>query len=348
MFEIETDEAIYELEFIHAQINVTSKCNMRCDHCRGDYCGSTEISLNDFENLVVFSQQNLGENGGYLISGGEPLMYSKFRNLLRILKKHTQGNEFVSLTTNGYFLTDEILDFMESLEFGDLRVSVSLDSADASKHNAFRHCEDAYERAIKAITLTSKRKNIKSIVRATITKEQLEEVPRMADLVNSLGADILSFSSVIPVGRALGNTSLYFDSNSKKKLIDLAVSLNSEERHLVIDVNDPLSYVAEACSGNSGDYGGCIAGIGGFSVEPDGSMLPCPVLPNQMITNIIGKTPTEILEAYQSSPFVHALIDRKLSGKCGQCDLRFMCGGCRARAEGMTGDYLGEDTDCWI
>ena len=97
-----------------------------------------------------------------------------------------------------------------------------------------------------------------------------------------------------------------------------------------------------------GYYGGCIAGIGGFSVEPNGLMLPCPVLPNQIIMDISDMEPEEMLDAYRNSPYIHSLIDRKLSGKCGECKLRFSCGGCRARAEGMTGNYLGEDTDCWL
>jgi len=348
MFKIETDEAIYELEFIHAQVNITSRCNMKCEHCRGAYGGSVDMLVDVFENLVRFSQQHLGEGGGYLISGGEPLLHPRFRDFLSLLKKYAYKNEFISVTTNGYFLTDEILDFLQSLGFTDLRVSVSLDSSIPERHDSFRHCVNAYKKAIKAIELISKRDKIKSIVRTTITKSQLAEVEAIADLVESLGADILSLSSIIPVGRAYKKTELYFDKKTKKELIELASALNKKNRHLVVDVNDPLAYVKGACTGGSGEYGGCIAGIGGFSVEPNGLMFPCPVLPNQVIMNINGMEPEQMLKAYSSSPYVHSLIGRKLSGKCGNCELRFSCGGCRARAEGMTGDYLGEDTDCWL
>ena len=35
-----------------------------------------------------------------------------------------------------------------------------------------------------------------------------------------------------------------------------------------------------------------------------------------------------------------------LGGKCGRCEYRAICGGCRARAYGSSGDYLAEDSSC--
>lgn len=36
----------------------------------------------------------------------------------------------------------------------------------------------------------------------------------------------------------------------------------------------------------------------------------------------------------------------RLKGKCGICEFRHICEGCRARAYGMTGDYLAEEPFC--
>jgi radical SAM protein with 4Fe4S-binding SPASM domain len=33
-------------------------------------------------------------------------------------------------------------------------------------------------------------------------------------------------------------------------------------------------------------------------------------------------------------------------GRCGYCEYRRFCGGCRARAYELTGDYLGEEPFC--
>jgi len=35
-----------------------------------------------------------------------------------------------------------------------------------------------------------------------------------------------------------------------------------------------------------------------------------------------------------------------LKGKCGKCEYRAVCGGCRARAYAATGDYMDEEPYC--
>lgn len=348
MFEIETRDAIYEVEFLHAQVNITSRCNMRCEHCRGSYVGTVDLSMDDFERLLLFSYQHFGSGGGYLISGGEPLLHPHFRELLLLLKKHFRKDGFVSVTTNGTFLSPSWLDFLQSLAFPDLRIAISLDSVDPERNNAFRHSRQAFQKSVQAIKLVAERPDIQCIVRATIQKDQLPEVEPMLELVDSLGADVFSVSSVIPVGRALGKPELHFGKESKEQLVRLAIALNKRGLKTKVDVNDPLAYIIDGYQAECGEFGGCIAGIGTFSVEPDGTMFPCPVLPNQVIMNIGGMTPEQMLDAYSKSQIVHSLLERKLTGKCGACELRFTCGGCRARAEGIMGHYLAEDPECWL
>jgi radical SAM protein with 4Fe4S-binding SPASM domain len=36
----------------------------------------------------------------------------------------------------------------------------------------------------------------------------------------------------------------------------------------------------------------------------------------------------------------------QLTGKCGQCEFKRVCGGCRARAFALTGDYLASEPAC--
>jgi radical SAM protein with 4Fe4S-binding SPASM domain len=63
--------------------------------------------------------------------------------------------------------------------------------------------------------------------------------------------------------------------------------------------------------------------------------------------NINDGTPEEISEIYAKSEIILSLISRKYKGKCGTCSLKRMCGGCRAVAEGVNGDYLSSDITCW-
>ena len=54
-----------------------------------------------------------------------------------------------------------------------------------------------------------------------------------------------------------------------------------------------------------------------------------------------------VAEIYRSAQLFRDLrAPELLKGKCGRCEFRDVCGGSRARAYALTGDYLAEDPSC--
>jgi len=52
-------------------------------------------------------------------------------------------------------------------------------------------------------------------------------------------------------------------------------------------------------------------------------------------------------EIWETSPVFQQLRDiSQYKGRCGICEFHWVCGGCRARAYGVTGDYLAEEPYC--
>jgi radical SAM protein with 4Fe4S-binding SPASM domain len=52
-------------------------------------------------------------------------------------------------------------------------------------------------------------------------------------------------------------------------------------------------------------------------------------------------------EIWRSSPVLQQLRDvQQLKGRCGACEFKELCGGCRCRAYAAYGDYLQEDPAC--
>ncbi|MCL5039347.1 MAG: radical SAM protein [Firmicutes bacterium] len=88
---------------------------------------------------------------------------------------------------------------------------------------------------------------------------------------------------------------------------------------------------------------GCMAGNGFVFVSYKGEVFPCGYFPV-----MAGDVRREhFREIYQASPLFVQLRDlNQLQGKCGRCEYRAVCGGCRARALGKTGDYLAEEPYC--
>lgn len=88
---------------------------------------------------------------------------------------------------------------------------------------------------------------------------------------------------------------------------------------------------------------GCLAGTGVCFVSHRGEVFPCGYLP-VAAGNIRRQPFREIWE--DSSLFAELRDPDLLGGKCGLCEFKRVCGGCRARAYGMTASYLEEEPFC--
>jgi radical SAM protein with 4Fe4S-binding SPASM domain len=92
-----------------------------------------------------------------------------------------------------------------------------------------------------------------------------------------------------------------------------------------------------------GGAGGCPAGTHYFGIRPNGDVTPCPYLP--VFGGNLARQPLRDIWN-DSEPFVRIRQRKALGGRCGACELNPLCGGCRARAYGTTGDYMAEDPLC--
>jgi len=88
---------------------------------------------------------------------------------------------------------------------------------------------------------------------------------------------------------------------------------------------------------------GCLAGTGVTFVSHRGEVFPCGYLPVEA-----GHIRHQgFQDIWENSPLFAELRDVELlGGKCGVCEFKKLCSGCRARSFGMTGDYLAEEPFC--
>ena len=80
-----------------------------------------------------------------------------------------------------------------------------------------------------------------------------------------------------------------------------------------------------------------------MGIRPNGDVTPCPYLP--LFAGSIRRT--SLADLWASSELFTGIRQRtSLGGRCGECEMNGHCGGCRARAYGMTGDVMAEDPLC--
>ena len=93
----------------------------------------------------------------------------------------------------------------------------------------------------------------------------------------------------------------------------------------------------------SGGAGGCPAGTHYMGIRPNGDVTPCPYLP-VFAGTLRGASLRDLWT--DSELFSDIRRRSSLGGRCGACEMNAHCGGCRARAYGMTGDLMAEDPLC--
>ena len=125
---------------------VTYRCNFRCGFCHywKDPTGDRpEQSLDDF----AAGSQRLAQMGSLLISlaGGEPLLREDLPDIVREVARF----HFPFITTSGWHVTPELAD--ELFEAGLWGASVSIDYADAGRHDKARGTKGAFDRAVAAL-----------------------------------------------------------------------------------------------------------------------------------------------------------------------------------------------------
>jgi len=113
--EVETENSIYEIEFGEIQIEITGKCNMRCQHCRAASQPKQDMPIDQIIKIIRFARQFSPDYKEIVLSGGEPLLHRNFAEVLRQVR--CNGGEFITLTTNGSLLTKEHLSLIGELSF---------------------------------------------------------------------------------------------------------------------------------------------------------------------------------------------------------------------------------------
>jgi AdoMet-dependent heme synthase len=88
---------------------------------------------------------------------------------------------------------------------------------------------------------------------------------------------------------------------------------------------------------------GCLAGTGVCFISHEGEVFPCGYLP--VIAGDLRKQ--SFADIWNSAEVFQQLRETdNLKGKCGCCEFRNVCMGCRARAYAATGDFLDEEPFC--
>lgn len=357
----------------------TQACDLACKHCRAESQPQHHPeALSSAEGMRLVDQVvDLGmPHPLFILTGGDPF---KRTDIFDLTEYAARRGLPVALSPSGTPLLN--VDNLKRLkEAGCKAISLSLDASTAAIHDAFRGVPGSYEWTVNGWK-TAREIGLKLQVNTTVTRYNLEDLPRMFALVRDLGVMTWSLFFLVPTGRGLAEDEITPEDYEAVMnfLYDASkhVSLKTTEGHHYKRVVLQRAYLEahglplEAYMALNGTYHRLKemlqeyvgdtpleeqahermrrtplhvnAGDGFVFISHLGEVFPSGYLPLGA-GNVRRQSLKEI---YQSSPLFLALRNKDaLKGRCGRCEYRFVCGGSRSRAFALSGDYLAEEPFC--
>jgi radical SAM protein with 4Fe4S-binding SPASM domain len=323
--------------------NLTRRCNLECAHCYIS-AGPAESAADELgtDECLRIAAEILELNPAplFILSGGEPLLRA---DLTAIARFASSRGATVVVGTNGTLLSDERIGALQRA--GVTGVAVSVDSLEPHRHDNFRHGSGAFDATARAIARLRERR-LDFIVQTTVHKGNRGELERLVDWAAERGAVSFNCYFLVATGRGSRLVDLS-PADYEEILADLVIWHRRYQgrmlvrakcapqfmRHLHRDAPDSpiLNYETR-----------CPCGVQYCRITPDGKLTPCPYLPEPA-----GDLRRQgFAEVWREAPLFAALRQGRLGGKCGECEYRKLCGGCRARAFALEGDHLAADPSC--
>jgi radical SAM protein with 4Fe4S-binding SPASM domain len=332
----------------------------------------TEECFKVIDEIAAFAPECLT-----ILTGGEPLLR---RDILEIVRRAAERDLWVVVGTNGVRITENVA--RRLAEAGARGLSLSLDALDPDRHDRFRNVRGAWRNTVEGAEILN-RTGLPFIVQTTAGSHNLAELDAIADFAHDrLAAKVWNLYFLVPTGRGQFVSDMT-PAQYDEVLASLYRIQQKYNGRMLVNAKCAPHYIktvlentdatrpqaalasqsadadrpggkAESASAQSwsatsairtysGGAGGCPAGTHYMGIRPNGDVTPCPYLPV-----FAGTLRSASLADLWTSSELFTDIRRRssLGGRCGACEMNGHCGGCRARAFGMTGDLMAEDPLC--
>jgi radical SAM protein with 4Fe4S-binding SPASM domain len=355
----------------------TVGCNLACSHCRrlevSRELSKLDLSTEDSKGFIA----TLPETGRPILvfSGGEPLMRP---DVFELAEFAVGVGLPIALATNGTIMSPEMAARIRDVGFR--RVSVSFDGPDAPTHDAFRG-EGSFAKSVAGVNML-RAAGVSVQINTTVARHNYRKLDDTYRLALELGSDALHVFMLVPVGCGMElDPSVMLEGQEYEDALNWIYERSLEGKlHLKATcaphyfrvmrqrakadgrpmpaAAHPHRAMAPGAMGHPGGHPGggggeapdmtamtkgCLAGQSVCFVSHTGEVFPCGYLP--VTSGNVKRTPfPEIWR--RSNVFADLRDDSHLLGKCGPCEYKKVCMGCRARAYAATGDYMEEEPNC--
>lgn len=353
----------------YVPIEITSKCNLKCEHCYGSFprTDKKDMSLKEIE-IIVMKLYRAGVFR-FEIGGGEPSLRDDFVDVLKLFDKLNDVE--IAVVSNGSNYTENDIQAISNIN-NHFIFHISMDGYDEKSYSFLRGDPQMFHKALNTTKLMIKHK-IDVRWNFALGKNTIEFLPHVISLAEKTGVRIIRIMVLYNTGRAFVskeglNYSEYqcflkrfFDGEYYNNNVNVSLALTQPFEAFVpllelglaketIDnilnykscMDDPLYKKMSNCS--------CMAGRNIAAVDSEGYMHYCCMLTGKTDNiggNLIREDFHDIWDKSIAFNWIRNIQIEDLHTNCYECKHKDICGGgCRARALALTGDFLGPDPLC--
>lgn len=339
---------------------LTGKCNYNCLHCFNAADNAplmSEWTLEEAKKLLNEAKQ-CGINA-FTITGGEPMLHKNFLELLEGI--YSRDMYVDELNTNGYFISQQILDKMKDMGCIPL-MKISFDGI--GHHDWLRNKNGAEESALQAIRLC-RENGFPVKVQTNVHKNNVDSMLETARLMNQLGVHDMRIIRTMESPRWIQNAKEA--TLELKEYFDRMLQFAKEYQESGCDMEITIwqfmtlyprrkAYSLNAVMYQEGEYRDsipvCKGNRGMIAVAANGQIYPC----HQMSSyyeghgcNLGNVKNGSLQKALQGGEYLSEICTtvkelKEHNAVCSACKFFKYCGGgCRMIGLLLTGDKMGQD-----
>ncbi len=330
--------------------NLTSRCNLECVHC---YSGaSNKKRLREFttkQAKKIIKDLKEAKVSTIIFSGGEPLLRKDIFELSKFIKNAGMN---LALSTNGTLIDEKVAAKLKNT--GIEYIGISIDGTELT-HNLLRQKTYAFQKALSAVKVC-KKLGLKVGLRFTIAKYNIKELRYILGLIEDLKIPRFCLYSLVYSGRGEKLKSADLSNYQRRLVMDELISSvdKFKDKTQILTTDNPCDgvYVYKKLNKDSLNTGalrgGCSAGVRLFNIDSKLDVHPCQFWQDYTLGNCLERRFSEIINSDDELLKQLRNKEKFLKGKCGLCNYKSMCGGCRVRAKFVHGDIWQEDPSCYL
>jgi len=321
---------------------VTRRCRFNCLHCRANAGAAADDELNKQQCKKIMAAVAKFCKPIIILTGGEPMERTDIFELVKYGRKLRMKMVMASC---GYLINDESITKLK--QAGVSALSFSLDGSSAETHDKIRQAEGAFDATTRAAKI-ARQAGMRFQFNTTISKINIDEVAGIVELAKRLGAYCFNAFILVPTGRGAKIADEILSPVQYEFLLNELLRLKLEASIEVRVTCGPqfARICKETRAGKLiGDISGCMGGRGFGFISYRGDVQTCGFL-DISAGNLI-ENGFDFKKIWSRSQFLEQIRDLSgYTGPCRVCQYGSICGGCRARAYALSGDYLAADPLC--